>query len=75
MLPTTYTVEQVAESLGVTAWWVRRQIKAGVVNPLRVGDHPSSPIRFTQADVDHLIESMRPAVVEPTRKRRRRRAS
>lgn len=72
----TYTTAEVASALGVSEWTVCKWVKQGRVSPIRVApDRINSPYRFTPADYEQLKESLRPAPVEPTRKRRRRRAA
>jgi predicted site-specific integrase-resolvase len=71
-LPNTYTVAEVAASLGVSEWWVRDQSKKGTVVPLRVGTHRHARMRFTDEHVAQLVASLTPAPLAPTRKRRRR---
>lgn len=36
-LPRLYTPEQVADALGVSAWWVREQARKGAITGTRVG--------------------------------------
>lgn len=74
-LAVTYTVAELAESLGVTEWWIREQVKRGRVSPLRIGDGPRAPMRFTPQDVEQLYESLRPPEPLPRKRRRHRRAS
>ena len=73
-LATTYTTTQVAEMLQVTEWWVRRQVQLDRVRPLRLGGD-NSPMRFTDADVERLLASMRPPAPMVRKRRRQRRAS
>lgn len=70
-LDRTHTVAEVAGALKCSNWFVREQVKKGVVTPLRVGRH----MRFTDDDVAQLTTALRPASPAPTRKRRRRRAA
>lgn len=70
-----YTATEIAEAMGVTNWTVGQWVKRGLVTPLRIDGRPNAPMRFTQADYEQLRNALAPAVVEPTRKRRRRRAA
>ena len=72
-LEPTYSPEEVGESLGCSAAWVRKQVRSGVINPMRVGDHKQARIRLTAEDVEKLKVSMRrPEPVLRVRRRRRR---
>jgi excisionase family DNA binding protein len=75
-LPVTYTTAEVAGALKVTPTAVRRLVADGKVRPMRLSDSGKAPMRFTQADVDALVASLRPAPAAGNeRKRRRRRAA
>ncbi|NMM32188.1 MAG: DNA-binding protein [Cellulomonas sp.] len=49
----TFSPEEVAKTLGTSAWWVREQARAGRAEHLRVG---KGRIRFTAAQVATLVE-------------------
>lgn len=49
----TFSPEEVAQTLGTSAWWVREQARAGRAEHLRVG---KGRIRFTAAQVAALVE-------------------
>lgn len=68
-LPTTYTAQEVADSLRASAYWVRKQVRQGVVQPMRVG----RDYRFTDADVAQLYAALRPPPPPPVQQRRRKR--
>lgn len=69
---TVYTTDEVAAALKVNPDWVRDQVLAGRVTPMRVGSPKNGSMRWTDADVARLVDSMRPAVPEPRRRRKRR---
>ena len=48
----TFSPEEVAETLGTSAWWVREQARSGRAAHLRLG---KSRIRFTAAQVADLV--------------------
>lgn len=69
------TLAEVAAELRVSESWVRKEVARGRVTPLRVGDSPRAPMRFTPAHVAQFVASLQPAQpVEQLRTRRRRRA-
>lgn len=76
-LPTTYTVAEVAKAFQVHDWTIRELVKAGKVKPMRLSDSPTSPMRFTDADVKDLEKALRSSnpMAAQTTTRRRRRAS
>ena len=74
-LPTYYTTADLAASFKVTEDTIRDLVKDGKVKPLRLSDSPRSPMRFSDDDVRQLEKALRPAVVDATPRRRRRRAS
>jgi len=74
MLPRHYTTAEVAESLRVSVDYLCDQVKRGLVSPLRMGDSPTAPMRWSDDDVARLIAALKP-VEAPTTRRRRRRAS
>ncbi len=71
---TVFTLAEVAAQVGVAESTLRREIRTGRVEHLRVGPARHS-IRFTEAQVDALIASWTtggaPATPEPLRARRR----
>ena len=67
----TYTAEQVAESLQCSVWYVRDLVKQGVVVPLRLGAHPTAPMRFTSQHVAGLKSFLTPPAPAPRRRKRR----
>lgn len=48
------TLKQAAEIIGVTPKWIRRQIKAGIISPERVGNKRNGTFVLSQADVQTL---------------------
>lgn len=68
---TVYTTDEVAASLKVQPDWLREQVKAGRVSPLRLTSARNAPMRWTDADVARLVDSMRPVKPEPRRRKRR----
>jgi hypothetical protein len=80
MLPATYTVAEIAEALKVSPWWVKKQVKAGLVTPIRLSTAKNAPMRFTEADYQQLLAALTPGVVAPAptqqkARRRKRRAA
>jgi hypothetical protein len=49
----TFSPEEVAQTLGTSAWWVREQARSGRAAHLRVG---KGRIRFTGAQVATLVD-------------------
>jgi len=78
-LATTYTVAEIAEALKASPWWVKKQVKLGLVTPIRLSTARNSPMRFTEADYQQLLRALTPAVVAPApaqkARRRKRRAA
>jgi hypothetical protein len=78
-LATTYTTAEIAEALKVSPWWVKKQVKAGLVSPIRLSTAKNAPMRFTEADYQQLLRALTPTAVAPapaqkTRRRKRRAA-
>ena len=74
-LPTAYTVTEVAEALKVSAWWVKKQVRLGVVSPMRLSKATNGEMRFTEGDVQQLVRALTPAPAEPKARRRRNRVA
>lgn len=75
-LPQLHKTAAVAEALQVTKWWLFEQVKAGVVSPMRVGRGKSAQLRWSDGDVQQLVDALRAeAPVAPVRRRPRRRAA
>lgn len=71
-LPTYYTVAEVAEAYKVTPWWVKKQVRLGLVTPVRLSGADNAEMRFTAADLEQLERLLRPAPTPaPTRRKRR----
>ncbi|MFE3400747.1 DNA-binding protein [Streptomyces anulatus] len=70
-LPSLHTPEDVAESLRVSAWWVREQARKGNVHAVKV----AGAWRFTDAQYQELLElhTTTPAVTADVKPRRQRR--
>lgn len=47
-------IKQVAEELGVSTKWVRRQIAAGLISPGRTGNKRNSRFVLTESDIEAL---------------------
>ncbi len=47
-------IKQVAEELGVSTKWVRRQIAAGLISPGRTGTKRNSRFVLTESDIEAL---------------------
>lgn len=71
-----FTTKEVAESLRISPETVR-DIVARVpgVNPMRLSDSPFAEMRWSQGDVDQLVQALKPVPVEPKARRRRKRAA
>ncbi|MFJ9889843.1 hypothetical protein ACIQRW_28865 [Streptomyces sp. NPDC091287] len=71
-LPSLHTPEDVAESLHVSAWWVREQARKGHVHAVKV----AGAWRFTDAQYQELLElhttTPVPAVADVIPRRQRR---
>jgi predicted site-specific integrase-resolvase len=50
----TASIKQVAEELGVSAKWVRRQIAEGLIKPQRAGSKKNSRYLLSETDVETL---------------------
>lgn len=75
-LPEYYTTAEVAEAYKTSVWTIRRKVRAGKVNPLRLSDSPTAELRWTDADLKQLEKALRPeAPVVPSQRRRRRAAA
>lgn len=48
------TPKQAAEIIGVTPKWIRRQIKAGIISPERVGNKRNGTFMLSEADIQTL---------------------
>lgn len=71
-LPKFHTAAEVAEALKTSTWWVRQQVKAGRVQPVRLSESVNAPLRFSDEDVAQLLATLRPpAPASPKRRRRR----
>jgi predicted site-specific integrase-resolvase len=80
-LPVTYTSDEVAAALKISLWTLRRLVKAGAANPMRLSNSPTAEMRFDDQDVADIKKALRSntggAIPAPpaTRRRRRRVAS
>ena len=50
----TASIKQVAEELGVSAKWIRRQIAEGLITPKRAGSKKNSRYLFSGSEVETL---------------------
>jgi DNA-binding transcriptional MerR regulator len=50
----TASIKQVAEELGVSVKWIRRQIAEGLITPKRAGNRKNSRYLFSEAEVETL---------------------
>ncbi len=50
-----YTIEELAKILQLSPLTVRRAIKEGKINVIRLGSGPKAPIRITEAEVDKIL--------------------
>ncbi|MFC8008880.1 helix-turn-helix domain-containing protein [Streptomyces cinereoruber] len=61
-LPRLHRPEEVAEALGLSAWWVKDQARKGLIPATRVG----GSWRFTAAQYQQIVTAAeQPAAVQP----------
>ena len=69
-----WTLDEVATSRKVSTRYIRDQIKAGKVTPLRLSEARNAPYRFAPEHLEQLDQAMTPTPpAEPAGRRRRRR--
>jgi len=69
-LPETYTVAQVAQAMQCSEWFVREQVKKGIVRPIRLGSNGQrAPMRFTDEHIETMLRAMTPTAPTPRRRR------
>lgn len=50
-----YTIEELSKILQLSTETVRRAIRDGKINVIRLGSGPKAPIRITEAEVDKIL--------------------
>ncbi|GAA1679700.1 hypothetical protein GCM10009745_24520 [Kribbella yunnanensis] len=72
-LPKLYTTAEIAVAFRVSQRFIYDKVRDGVIRPLRLSSARNAGMRFTEDNIEALVEAMRPPAPAAYIRRRRRR--